>query len=154
VLVLGGGGYALSQLGNDEGGGSGDGGNSQSTDGADGAGDGGDTGDGATQPNADVVYPDADWQSVASDYQNNFGKTIAYQCPADGTIGTVWGADPYTTDSSVCTAAVHAGRISLEDGGWVVIEIRGGQESYEGTTQYGIPTTAYGPYQASFTFVG
>jgi hypothetical protein len=35
-----------------------------------------------------------------------------------------------------------------------VIEIREGQESYEGTTQYGIPTTAYGPYQASFTFVG
>jgi Ethanolamine utilization protein EutJ (predicted chaperonin) len=157
LLVLGGGGFALSQLGNDETPSGGDGGNSQSTDGADSGGeDSGDSGgdSGGGQPNADAVYPDADWQSVASDYQNNPGKTIAYQCPADGTIGTVWGADPYTTDSSVCTAAVHAGRISLEDGGWVVIEIRAGQESYEGTTQFGIPTTAYGPYQASFTFVG
>jgi hypothetical protein len=66
----------------------------------------------------------------------------------------VWGSEPYTADSSVCTSAVHAGRISLGDGGWVIIEIQQGSDSYEGSSQFGIVTSAYGPFEWEFKFVG
>jgi hypothetical protein len=141
VLVLGGGGYALSKV-------LGDG------DGDNGGGDNNGQNNSATPATVDVTHPDTDWSSSAEQYEGNAGKTIAYECPADGTIGTVWGSEPYTTDSSVCTAAVHAGRISLADGGRVIIEIRQGEESYGGTTQNSIVTTEYGPYPWCFTFVG
>ena len=61
----------------------------------------------------------------------------------------VWGTGPYTTDSSVCTAAVHAGYINLKEGGRVVIQIRKGSDSYEGSTQHGITTEGYHDYRGS-----
>jgi hypothetical protein len=160
VLLVLGGGYALSQLGDDPGSGTGDSqetsGDSGTNTGGENSGDAGNSGGQGTngQPSADAVHPDVDWTSSATEYDGLTDKTIAYNCPANGTIGTVWGSEPYTTDSSVCTAAVHAGRISLADGGWVVIQIREGDQSYEGTTQYGIVTTAYGPYAWAFSFAG
>jgi hypothetical protein len=65
----------------------------------------------------------------------------------------VWGTDIYTDDSSVCTAAVHAGLIDYEDGGEVVIEIRAGESSYLGTTANGVTTLDYGAWRRSFVFV-
>ena len=47
----------------------------------------------------------------------------------------VWGTDLYTDDSSVCTAAVHAGTFTYELGGVIVFEPRAGAESYEGTSR-------------------
>jgi Ethanolamine utilization protein EutJ (predicted chaperonin) len=166
LLALGGGAYAVSRLGGDDNSGGGDtssqntGTDTGSDSGTDNGGEnGGDTGDNGGQgtggqPTADAVHPDVDWTSSASEYDGLTDKTIAYNCPANGTIGTVWGSEPYTTDSSVCTAAVHAGRISLEDGGWVVIQIREGDQSYQGSLQHGINTTAYGPYEWAFSFAG
>src|SRR4029453_8062672 len=109
---------------------------------------------GSGQTAADLVHGGTDWTSSAAEYDGHADTTISYDCPPNGTIGTVWGSEPYTTDSSVCTAAVHAGRISLEDGGRVVIQIRQGDQSYEGSTQYGIVTTPYGAYPWAFTFAG
>jgi hypothetical protein len=103
---------------------------------------------------ADTEQSDVDWTTSAEEYNAQAGKRIAYNCPAKGTIGTVWGSGPYTTDSSVCTAAVHAGWISLDDGGRVVIEIKAGQDEYEGSEQHGIVTTAYDHYDWSFDVVG
>jgi hypothetical protein len=59
----------------------------------------------------------------------------------------------YTDDSSVCTAAVHAGAITVEDGGEVTIEITAGEDSYEGTEQNGIESFDYGPWGGSFSIV-
>ena len=59
-------------------------------------------------------------------YGNN-----TYVCPPEGQAYTVWGTEIYTDDSSVCTAAVHAGLINFENGGEVFIAVRGG-ESYRG----------------------
>jgi hypothetical protein len=94
-----------------------------------------------------------DWTSTAEAYDNQADKTVGYDCPANGSIGTVWGSGPYTTDSSVCTAAVHAGKIDLASGGRVVIKIRTGEESYEGTTQHDIVTTSYSAYPWAFDIV-
>jgi hypothetical protein len=62
----------------------------------------------------------------------------------------VWGTDIYTLDSSICTAAVHAGKIKLESGGPVTIEMRPGEKSYKGSERNGITTRDYAEYGASF----
>ena len=64
----------------------------------------------------------------------------------------MWGSDPYTADSSICTAAAHAGLITVADGGEVRIEVTEGEETYEGTEAGGITTNDYGSYDKSFTF--
>ncbi|WP_432977944.1 Hsp70 family protein [Dactylosporangium sp. CA-233914] len=136
LLVLGGGVYGVTQLMKD----SSSGNNSGS-------------GQGESPVAAAVDRADVDWTTTAKDYEGRAGLTISYQCPTSDIIGTVWGSSPYTTDSSVCTAAVHDGRISLEDGGRVVIKIVQGQDSYEGTLQHGINTTSYGAYDWAFQII-
>lgn len=80
------------------------------------------------------------------------GDTFTVPCDSNGTAGSVWGSGPYTVDSSICTAAVHAGLITLAKGGQVTYEIVAGADSYKGTTAHGITTTEYGPFRASITF--
>ena len=83
------------------------------------------------------------------------GQHHTFTCPPGGHASAVgvWGTDIYTHDSSVCTAAVHAGLITFEDGGEVVIEMAPGQPSYLGTTANGVTTTSWGPWSRSFVFV-
>jgi hypothetical protein len=72
-------------------------------------------------------------------------------CPAGCNSGSLWGTDVYTSDSAVCTAAVHAGVISLAEGGTVLVSYAPGQESYEGTTQNDITSSSWGSYGGSFS---
>ena len=44
---------------------------------------------------------------------------------ARGSAGPVYGTDIYSDDSSICTAAVHAGRVDFAEGGLVTIQITG-----------------------------
>jgi hypothetical protein len=80
-------------------------------------------------------------------------RTVSVECPASGRAGSVWGSDVYTADSSVCTAAVHAGVITLERGGSVRVEPRGAQSSFAGSERNGISSSSYGQYGGSFSFV-
>ena len=95
-----------------------------------------------------------DWRQTAGRFREWPGTQISYQCPAGGPIGTVWGTNVYTDDSSVCTAAVHAGVISVRRGGNVTIEMVDGQQSYRGTTRDGIKSNPYGAWGGSFIVVG
>ena len=107
---------------------------------------------GADEDGADETAEDVTWDLDASQFQSAVGTTVAFDCSEDGTIGSVWGSGTYTSDSSVCSAAVHAGLISVEDGGRVVIEITPGEESYEGSEANGVTSTEYGSWPGSFTF--
>jgi hypothetical protein len=80
------------------------------------------------------------------------GDSYEHQCGPGGTPGRIWGTQTYTADSSICTAAVHAGLISAADGGTVAIEVIAGQETYEGTEANGVLSSAYGSFGLSFTF--
>jgi hypothetical protein len=71
-------------------------------------------------------------------------------CPAGCNEGIVWGTDVYTSDSSVCTAAVHAGVITVEQGGPVYLEYRLGKEAYPSSERNGIITGNWGRWNASF----
>lgn len=100
----------------------------------------------------DAEAEDVSWDLNAVEFRGRDGERIAYDCPAGGTIGIVWGTDTYTDDSSVCSAAVHAGLITVEEGGRVVIEIAPGEESYTGSEANGVTTNDYGSWGGSFTF--
>ena len=89
------------------------------------------------------------WTDTATQYRGANGATFTIQCPAGGQAGTVWGTDVYSDDSSLCTAALHAGRISLA-GGQVTIEIRGGESQYIASTRNGVTTRGYGSWSGSF----
>jgi hypothetical protein len=94
------------------------------------------------------------WTTSASAHRGKNGQRFSYTCPA-GPVPTgaaVWGTDIYTDDSSICKAAVHAGRITAAGGG-VIIEIRAGQSSYASTERNGITTSRFGSYSGSFVFV-
>lgn len=100
----------------------------------------------------DEEAPDVSWDLNAAQYRGEDGKRIAFLCPPDGEIGTVWGTDTYTDDSSVCSAAVHQGIINTIEGGRVVVEIGPGEESYEGSEANGVTSLDYGSWGGSFTF--
>jgi hypothetical protein len=100
------------------------------------------------------VRADIDWSSTARDLRGRNGERFTFACPANGGAFTVWGTDVYTDDSSVCTAAVHAGVITFAGGGTVSIEIRAGQSAYSGTTRNGVSTKGYGSWGGSFVLAG
>lgn len=101
-----------------------------------------------------LTSPGSFAQSVAdcSDFRNA-GDNVTCSCPpATARAASVWGSDPYTADSDVCTAAQHAGMIGLE-GGIVNLERRPGQSGYDGSSRNGVISKGWGSYDTSFTFV-
>ncbi len=98
-----------------------------------------------------AVGPDS-WSRSVAGQNDQPGSKVAVACAPGGTAGSVWGSGPYTADSSVCTAAVQAGLITLADGGKVIVEMAAGQDSYKGSTANGITSKDYGSFNASFTF--
>jgi hypothetical protein len=107
-------------------------------------------------PNTAAVVRAADdqtpvlWNTSASMVSFEAGKTYKVQCPSGGKESAVWGTDIYTLDSSICNAAVHAGKLKLESGGSVTIELRPGESSYKGSKRNGIETNDFGQYGQSF----
>ncbi len=100
-----------------------------------------------------VVAPDSAWDLNATVYRGQNGLRVRVDCPPDGTPYSVWGSGTYTDDSSICTAAVHAGLITIAAGGTVVIQIAPGLEQYTGTEANGITTSSYGAWSGSYVFV-
>lgn len=94
------------------------------------------------------------WSLNAVEFRGRNGFRVTVDCPPDtsGATYTVWGTGTYTDDSSICMAGVHAGKITAAAGGSVTIEIRPGQESYEGSEANGVTSFPYGPWDGSFVF--
>jgi hypothetical protein len=94
-----------------------------------------------------------DWHTTAQDHYQNTGSQYTYSCPPNGTLDSIWGTDVYTYDSKICPAAVHAGLITLANGGTVKIEIMAGQSSYTGSTRNGVTSASWGGFGGSYRFV-
>lgn len=87
-----------------------------------------------------------DWQTspLDLDLRGMNGARYAFRCPRGRPGATrVVGNGPYTDDSSICSAAVHAGAIGAKDGGDVTIEIRPGEAHYAASERNYIRTAAY-----------
>ena len=121
---------------------------------AGGAGEAGGNGGVSASKAAAAGPADADsWAADAIEHRGSNGENFEYDCPPGGEAHTVHGSQPYTDDSSVCTAAVHFGAITLADGGTVTIEIHPDWESYEGSDSNGITTLDYGSWPGSFVIL-
>jgi hypothetical protein len=83
--------------------------------------------------------------------QRQSAKPIQCTCPAVVSQGSVWGTTVYTTDSSICRAAVHAGVITAA-GGEVTVQASLGCKAYAGSDANGITSSDWGPYATSFFF--
>lgn len=112
------------------------------------------SGDGGTAPlQATVTAPDEiePWAVSPSALNMNEGDTGVFDCPSNGTLQTVWGDSTYTGDSSICTAAVYEGVITVEDGGLVSFDVSKGQAEYGSGSANGVTTESYGEWNLSFT---
>lgn len=104
---------------------------------------------------ADDPQVQATWATQANQLGGRSGQRFTLVCPGEGTLsGRLWGTDLYTDDSSICTAAVHAGLINTARGGTVTIELRPGAGAYNASSRYGVNSQGYGAWSGSFVFVG
>ncbi|MFO0602567.1 MAG: LCCL domain-containing protein [Polyangiales bacterium] len=95
---------------------------------------------------------DVTWATSAMAMACMPGARYRYRCPARGTLAPCWGTDVYTHDSSVCSAAVHAGRVTVDDGGEVTFEMRAGAAGYIGSTRHGVTSLSTGSWPCSIAF--
>lgn len=87
-----------------------------------------------------------DWQTspLDLDLRGMNGERYAFHCPAGKPQPSrTAGSGPYTDDSSICSAAVHAGALRAKDGGTVTIEIRPGEPRYAGSEQNYLKSADY-----------
>jgi hypothetical protein len=91
------------------------------------------------------------WATRANGYRNRMGQQVVLVCPPGGWPNQVWGTDTYTDDSSICTAAVHAGVITFATGGTIVLHMRPGEGAYSGSTRNDVTTDRWGAWEASFS---
>jgi hypothetical protein len=66
-------------------------------------------------------------------------------------LGTVYGTDRYTTDSSLCTAALHAGVVQPA-GGEVTAHTGPGCARFPASAKNGVTSREWGQYGASYAF--
>jgi len=62
--------------------------------------------------------------------------------------GAVWGSGPYTSDSTLGMAAVHAGVLKVGETGVVRIRFVQSPPAYTGTSENGVTTSPFGPFTA------
>ncbi len=91
-----------------------------------------------------------DWFTSATGHRGENGLRFEYDCPPGGSTLSIWGTDVYTDDSPVCVAAVHAGVITLAAGGRVSIEIRPGQDAYDGSERNGVTSLGFSTWSGSY----
>lgn len=83
-------------------------------------------------------------------YAGQIGETFHFDVVGH-TGGSVWGSEVYTCDSSLSTAAVHAGVLKPGQRGIVKVTIVKSPENHMGSTQHGVTSSTWGSYSASYT---
>lgn len=79
--------------------------------------------------------------------QTHMGKTIGIKVTG-AQQGSVWGSGPYTGDSTLAVAAVHAGAVKIGETKVVKVRIVQDPGVYLGTTANGVSTSQYGRFPA------
>jgi hypothetical protein len=113
---------------------------------------GGDAG-GSASPSATKTALDVNWETNVNVYGNHIGLIIQFDCPPRGIPQRIVGDKVYAGSSSVCTAGVHDGRISLSKGGRLIVQIREGADSYPATRRNGITSQESSGFPFSFEFL-
>lgn len=79
----------------------------------------------------------------------HFEKWVGVQVTGVGS-GSVWGSGPYTTDSTLGAAAVHAGVLKEGETAVIKVRVKADAGGYAGSTRNGVATRDWGPYQGCF----
>ena len=81
------------------------------------------------------------WTTTAQGLGPN-GARFTRRCPPAGKTAVVIGDGIYATNSSICSAAVHAGAITASQGGSVTFQMRVGLTRYGGALKNGVTSVA------------
>jgi hypothetical protein len=96
-----------------------------------------------------VAQPDPGTMTA---FQGQIGKVFAFR--VTGAIqGTVWGSGTYTSDSSLATAAVHAGVLKVGETKTIKVRVVAPLNTYAGSSQNGVTTRPYGPWDGSYEII-
>ena len=77
--------------------------------------------------------------------EGQVGKTFLYKVTGAGG-GTMYGSNPYTTDSRLSSAVVHYGLLKQGETGIVKVTIMGNLPSFVGGTNNGLSSSSYSGY--------
>lgn len=77
------------------------------------------------------------------------GATYYFRIKGD-TAGQVWGTDPYTGDSSLAAAAVHAGLVAPGSTAVLKVTVIAPPAQFDGDTRNGITTHAFGRFGTAY----
>jgi hypothetical protein len=92
-----------------------------------------------------------DWSTTALSIPAVFTASIFVACPGGGAMTSqIWGSDVYNEDSSICTAALHAGLITRASGGNFFVTRDTGLKNYEAVDRNGVKSTVWSGGTASF----
>ncbi len=89
----------------------------------------------------------------ATEIHGEPGSSYRVSCPGgcNAEKPRIWGSDPYTADSPVCIAAIHAG-LATDRGGEFTVVLEAGRPAYRGSKRNGVESADFGAYRASFRF--
>ena len=102
-------------------------------------------------PMIPIINAKCDTKGSESLLRGDPGSIFLINCPENCKVseGTIWGNGIYTSDSSICKSAIHAG--VLQDYGGLVEFIKApGLLHYESSTNRFITSTNYGGWKSSF----
>ena len=100
----------------------------------------------------EVIDPDSNAAAGPTNmtqHGNDIGKTFTFKVTGVAS-GSLWGTDSYTTDSTLGMAAVHCGLLQPGQTGTVKVTMLPGQAVYQGSTRFGVTSSGYGQYPASY----
>ena len=80
---------------------------------------------------------------------DQIGATYYFRVTGD-TNGAVWGTDIYTGDSSLGTAAVHAGLAKPGESVVVKVTVERPLNQYQGTSRNGVTSREFGQYGTAY----
>jgi LCCL domain len=92
--------------------------------------------------------------SIQNLWATHLNKIVAIEVTAGNVGGSVWGSNPYTTDTYLGAAVIHAGVMKAGETGYVKLKILPDPGSYTGSTANGITSSNYGPWQGCYEVVG
>ena len=95
--------------------------------------------------------------SMGLDTKDNTNQKYKFNCqsaPEDLVHAPIWGSKVYTTNSGICSAAVHAGVVVPEEGGIITVKLVKGKNFYTGSNKNNVKSKDHAATNMSFVFIG
>jgi hypothetical protein len=100
-----------------------------------------------------IITPEDPWAASLDSLDIEPGESFAMELPPGGSGYSIWGTYVYSGDSSIGTAAVHAGLLTYEEGGFVIVEVMEGRDYYLGSVMNTVESGSYQRWGRSYTFL-